>query len=210
MIPSPLGEGGRRPDEGAAELHPRTRPGDFRPHPHPPLRGTLSRGRGIVFIALLTLCGCEYVERPHRGLPEHFEARTLAGQTIDRDTLKGHPWAVVLWVPDCGPCQRELPQMESLHQKWSEQGVRFLALSLEPDQQQVEQAARDFDLTMQVAIAKSEVLGPFGVNQVPSVAFLRSDGIINAVGTGLKKREWIERRLAELVQAQEPALNASN
>jgi len=156
------------------------------------------------------MTGCEYVDRPHRGLPEHFEARSLTGQTIDRDTLKGNPWAVVLWVPDCGPCQRELPQMEALHQKWSEQGVRFLALSLEPDTAQVEQAARDFDLSMTVAIAKSEVLGPFGVNQVPSVAFLRADGIINAVGTGYQKTDWLERRLAELVQTQKPALNASN
>lgn len=161
-----------------------------------------------ILFAALCLCACEYVERPRRGLPEHFEARTLAGQTIDRDTLKGNPWAVVLWVPDCGPCQREMPALEALHTKWSEKGVRFLALSLEPNTQEVEEAARDLNISMQVAIAKSEVLGPFGVNQVPSMAFLRSDGIINAVGTGYKDTAWIERRLAEL--EPKPALNASN
>ncbi len=164
--------------------------------------------RALAAIGVLSLCACEYVERPRRPLPEHFEARALTGQTIDRDTLKGNPWAVVLWVPDCGPCQRELPQLEALHARWAEKGVRFLALSLEPDAQQVEDKARELNLSIQVAIAKSEVLGPFGVNQVPSLAFLRSDGIINAVGTGYKDPAWIERRLAELQPA--PALNAAN
>jgi thiol-disulfide isomerase/thioredoxin len=164
--------------------------------------------RALIAIAALSLCACEYVERPRRGLPEHFEAKALTGQTIDRETLKGNPWAVVLWVPDCGPCQRELPQLEALHTKWSEKGVRFLALSLEPDTQQVEDKARELNLSMQVAIARSEVLGPFGVNQVPSMAFLRSDGMINAVGTGFKDTAWIERRLAEV--APSPALNAAN
>ncbi len=46
-----------------------------------------------------SLLGCEYVERPHRGLPAHFEAKLLTGETVDRETLKGHPWVVVLWVP---------------------------------------------------------------------------------------------------------------
>lgn len=162
----------------------------------------------LAIAAALSLGACEYVERPHRGLPEHFEARTLGGQPIDRETLKGSPWAVVLWVPDCGPCQRELPQVEALHTRWAEKGVRFLALSLEPDSEQVEAKARELNLSMEVAIARSEVLGPFGVNQVPSMAFLNPDGVINAVGTGFKDSAWLERRLAELQPA--PALNASN
>ncbi len=76
--------------------------------------------------------------------------------------------------------------------------MEFLALSLEPDAELVTRAARRLDLSMKVAIAKSESLGPFGVNQVPSVAFLRSDGVINAVGTGYHEKAWLERRLKEL------------
>ena len=52
---------------------------------------------------LLLLCvalgGCDYVERPRRPIPEHFEAETLAGVKIDRETLKGRPWVVNIWVP---------------------------------------------------------------------------------------------------------------
>ena len=52
----------------------------------------------LIAVCLL-VAGCDYVERPRRGLPAHFEAQTLTGETIDRDTLKGKPWVVNLWVP---------------------------------------------------------------------------------------------------------------
>ena len=45
------------------------------------------------------LAGCEYVERPHRGIPDHFKAESLTGEEIDRDSLKGKPWVVNVWVP---------------------------------------------------------------------------------------------------------------
>ena len=50
-------------------------------------------------LLLLVLAGCDYAERPHRGIPEHFRAESLTGETIDRDTLKGHPWVINVWVP---------------------------------------------------------------------------------------------------------------
>lgn len=54
----------------------------------------------IRFVLLASvLAGCEYVDRPRRPIPEHFEAQTLAGETIDRDSLKGKPWVVNVWLP---------------------------------------------------------------------------------------------------------------
>lgn len=53
-----------------------------------------------VLVALCVLIvGCDYVERPRRAIPEHFAAESLTGEAIDRDTLKGKPWVVNIWVP---------------------------------------------------------------------------------------------------------------
>lgn len=75
----------------------------------------------------------------------------------------------------------------------------FLALSLEPDAQLVLAASNDFNIGAKVAIAKSEALGPLGVNQVPSTVFLRADGILNAVVSGPKDKAWFERRILEIL-----------
>lgn len=53
------------------------------------------------WLALLGIlvAGCDYAERPRRGIPEHFKAESLTGEEINRDTLKGKPWVVNIWVP---------------------------------------------------------------------------------------------------------------
>ena len=92
-----------------------------------------------------------------------------------------------------------MPELERLRRQYEEKGVGFLALSLEPDKAEVLEASHDLNLGMKVAIAKSEALAPLGVNQVPSTVFVRKDGIINAVGSGPKDYEWLERRVREIV-----------
>ena len=75
----------------------------------------------------------------------------------------------------------------------------FLAISLEPDSKLVIATAQRHNIGAQVAIARSEMLGPLAVNQVPSTVFLRSDGILNAVVSGPKDKAWFERRIQEIL-----------
>ena len=75
----------------------------------------------------------------------------------------------------------------------------FLALSIEPDAQLVLAASQHFDIGAKVAIARSEALGPLGVNQVPSTVFLRADGILNAVASGPREAAWFEKRIVEIL-----------
>ena len=75
----------------------------------------------------------------------------------------------------------------------------FLAISMEPDRSLVIATAQRHNIGAKVAIARSEMLGPLAVNQVPSTAFLRPDGILNAVVSGPKDAAWFERRVLELL-----------
>lgn len=88
-----------------------------------------------------------------------------------------------------------------MRKQYEGQGIGFLALSLEPDEALVVDAAHALNLEMKIAIARSEALAPLGVNQVPSTVFVRKDGILNAVGSGPKELAWLERRVRELVPA---------
>jgi hypothetical protein len=78
--------------------------------------------------------------------------------------------------------------------------VRFLALSLEPDEQLTRVAAEGYGLQMLVAVADGEVLAPLRVNQVPSTLFVDREGIIVAAASGSRKRRFFEQRAAALVR----------
>lgn len=92
-----------------------------------------------------------------------------------------------------------MPELEKLRKQYEEKGVGFLALSIEPDAQLVLAASQRLNIGAKVAVARSEALAPLGVNQVPSTVFVRKDGVINAVGTGPKDPDWLERRIREIL-----------
>ena len=75
----------------------------------------------------------------------------------------------------------------------------FLAVSIEPDRNQVARAAERVGLTMTVAISRNETLTPLFVNQVPSTVFVNEDGIIVAAASGERSRGFFERRTKALL-----------
>lgn len=76
--------------------------------------------------------------------------------------------------------------------------MRFIALSLEPDPKRVKRGAKEFGVTMPIAIADGEALAPLKVNQVPSTVFIDAKGVIKMTATGVHDRRFFERRLKQL------------
>ncbi len=81
--------------------------------------------------------------------------------------------------------------------------VGFLALSLEPDEELVRAAVKKWNLPkLPIAIAESEALGPLGVNQVPAMLFIGSDGLIVAAASGERDAEFMRRRIRALLERE--------
>ena len=49
------------------------------------------------------------------------------------DLLKGSVTLVNMWASDCVACDKEMPKLKALHQKYSDQGFRVLAVALSYD-----------------------------------------------------------------------------
>jgi cytochrome c biogenesis protein CcmG/thiol:disulfide interchange protein DsbE len=60
-----------------------------------------------------------------------FTARDLAGNPVSSDSLRGQVVLLNLWATWCGPCRREMPSMERLHQRLAGEGLRIVAVSLD-------------------------------------------------------------------------------
>ena len=93
-----------------------------------------------------------------------------------------------------------MPELEEIRKQYEPKGIRFIAISIEPDRERVGAAARRLQIQMKVALARGEALGPFGVNQVPSTVFIRGDGVIIAAASGARKRQFLEERTRELLR----------
>lgn len=93
-----------------------------------------------------------------------------------------------------------MPELEKVRAEFEPQGVGFLALSLEPNEQSVERAAAKLGIQMPVAVTEDEVLGPFGVNAIPSTVFVDRNGVIVAAASGARDRGFMERRVRALLE----------
>ncbi|NMO15191.1 TlpA family protein disulfide reductase [Pyxidicoccus fallax] len=93
-----------------------------------------------------------------------------------------------------------MPEFAKLAAEMEGSGVKFLALSLEPDVELVRATVKKWNLpSLPIAIAESETLGPLGVNQVPATIFIGSDGVIVAAVSGEKSGAFLRRRVQELL-----------
>lgn len=63
----------------------------------------------------------------------NWRLRDLEGNFVVLDSFRGKPLIVNRWATWCGPCQAEMPFLESLHQRYGENISMLLISDEEPD-----------------------------------------------------------------------------
>lgn len=133
----------------------------------------------IGFVAVLALAAVLGAWRAERALPPgavgsrapDFAARTLDGSGEIR-TLKDYEGSVVLlnvWATWCPPCVEEMPSLQKLHEALGDDGLRIVAVSIDPAgaEQEIRDFARRLGLTFEIlhdpGSAITEAYGMYGV-----------------------------------------------
>ncbi len=132
-----------------------------------------------------------------------FSVTTLSGQHISLDELGGKVVLLDFWATWCGPCREALPGVRRLAQKYSEQPLVVLSISLDSD----EGRWKDF-------VAKNGMTWPqyrdggfggrlsqlFAVNAIPHTFTIDADGVLQEEHVGDANLEGKIKKL--LAQAQ--------
>ncbi len=98
-----------------------------------PRRSRCSRG----FIhGLLVLCtaGCAVpeVRAPEVGGPAPpFAAVDLDGRAVTSAELLGAPYILNIWATWCAPCRHEMPELQELHDAYSDRGFQVVGVSVD-------------------------------------------------------------------------------
>ena len=122
---------------------------------------------------------------------------------VSLETLRGKPVVLNFWASWCGPCRKEMPAFEAVHQQAKDR-IRFVGI----DNQDYRDSA--LELLRQTGVSypsgfdpKGKVAASFGLVGMPTTVFISGDGRLLERRTGEMNREQLEETIERLFAESE-------
>lgn len=116
------------------------------------------------------------------GSPLELKFTALDGHAFNLADSKGKVVIIDFWATTCGPCVRELPELKSLREKYSGQGLEIVGVSLDTDKDAlnrfVEREKLYWPQYYDPAGEDSAVATQFGVRAIPVLWLVDRRGVL--------------------------------
>jgi peroxiredoxin len=129
-------------------------------------------------------------------LAPDFSLRTPDGSSIRLSDLRGYGVFINFWATWCGPCQNEMPDIQSIHESYSGQGLIVLSVNQEDTASDVTDYANWMGMTFPIVLDSSAKVGEtYLVWDIPYSYFVDKNGIIQSIYIGQMSRDEMEERV---------------
>jgi peroxiredoxin len=132
----------------------------------------------------------------------NFRLPSLSGQEVGLETFKGEVILLNFWASWCGPCQEELPELESLHQKYKERGFQVVGINIDKKKQNAQKFVDQFHLSFSILLdPESEIVRRYLGRSMPTSYLIDRKGEVREVifGYNRKKLPQIEKSIVGLL-----------
>lgn len=142
------------------------------------------------------------VLRYNKPLPaRNFEVADLKGNFVQLNQFRGKVVLLNFWATWCSPCKKEMGPMEVLYQRFKDEGLVILAVSLDQGGPKVVKSfAEKKGLTFPVVIDTSgKTKSIYHVTSLPTTFLIDQDGRI--IGKSLGPRDWASEDAFALIES---------
>ena len=138
-------------------------------------------------------------------LSPDFTLNDGAGQPVTLSALRGQPVVVIFWASWCTHCEKEMPLMQTMYEKYGDQGLQVVGVNVPGLGGDTIEKALAFvsekDLSFPVVFDQAgQTYGEYGVNGVPNLFFIDRDGVMVATYPGAMDAERLEAQIKQLVE----------
>ena len=122
------------------------------------------------------------------GPAPNFTLPSRDGKTVSLADLKGQVVMVNFWATWCGPCRKEMPHLEALHQRYSSLGFTLLGVNVENDPAGAKKWLEDNGpVTFPILLdTKNQVSKLYKVAGMPTSVFIDRKGNVRVVHKSYK------------------------
>lgn len=147
----------------------------------------------------------EAVASAHSGTSDAppLHGRSLTGERVDLEALRGHVVLVTVWASWCAPCRSEAPLLQSSYAELRDEGFRVVGLNFRDAPDAADAFAAEMGMTFPSIRDETGTLAVgWGVAALPQSFLIDPDGRIVARNAGPVTSAWISQEI-------EPRLPAS-
>ena len=120
-----------------------------------------------------------------------FTARKLDGKTLSLEPLRGRVVLLNFWAPACPPCRFEMPELEKIHRRYADRGLRVIGITeMDPSREQVLGALKEVVVTYPVLLDPGARVGSlYAIVAHPTSVLIDARGIVCYVNVGYLRGE---------------------
>ncbi|NPA25884.1 MAG: TlpA family protein disulfide reductase [Deltaproteobacteria bacterium] len=165
---------------------------------------------GLILSLIPLFCACDSgtkkVKVP-KTAPD-FTLKTLDGQTLTRDGLKGKVVLLDFWATWCPPCRAAIPHLITLYNNYKDQGLIVVGISLDQgDQSDVSDFVKRNQIPYPIAMGHGNpIVKDMGdVTSLPTLIILdqQSEIKFKVVGFNAEIGQKIEHKLRQLLEQKQ-------
>jgi cytochrome c biogenesis protein CcmG, thiol:disulfide interchange protein DsbE len=111
-----------------------------------------------------------------------FTVQTLDGEAVKLSDLKGQPVVLNFWASWCGPCRKEMPDLEAVYQKYKENGLQVIGVNVGDSKVAVSNFQSQVQTTFPLWLdLKEEAQQSYKILPIPATFFVDRNGTIRAI-----------------------------
>ena len=131
-----------------------------------------------------------------------FQLPTADGGTVRLADLRGKVVYLDFWATWCPPCRRSFPWMNTLHERYHDQGLVIVAVSLDHSHKNMERFLGETRPRFIVAFDREGEVGDrYHVQAMPTSVIIDREGRIRRIHQGFRKKDTpeLEREIEALL-----------
>lgn len=165
----------------------------------------------ITLVSILTMgfavTGCSSNSAPSTqgaevgNLAPDFQLDNLEGESVSLSDFRGKPVMLNFWATWCSPCVREMPDIQTVYEEQSAEGLVILLVNMGGTSSQVKEFLQSHNLSLPVLLDTTQAIAQkYNIHYIPTTFFIDEEGIIQAVKVGaFPNKEAIESDLNKII-----------
>ena len=134
-----------------------------------------------------------------------FSSARLDGGKLALGSLRGRVVLLNFWAVGCPPCRIEMPELEKIHRRYSDSGLRVIGVTeMDPPRDEVARFVAEIGVTYPILLDPgARIGGLYRIEAHPTSVVIDARGIVRFVNAGYLRgdEKEIERAVREALAA---------